>query len=54
LRTGHFRGIEIFVEFDFFIAHRDCSKVGAITPAMESGLSDHIWEIEELVALIKN
>lgn len=23
-----------------------------MTPAMEAGLSDHVWEIEELVALL--
>ena len=25
-----------------------------VTPAMESGLADHVWEIEELVALVEN
>jgi hypothetical protein len=24
-----------------------------VTPAMEFGLSNHVWEIEELVALLK-
>jgi hypothetical protein len=23
-----------------------------VTPAMEAGLSDHVWEIDELVALL--
>jgi hypothetical protein len=23
-----------------------------VTPAMEAGLADHVWEIEDLVALI--
>jgi len=23
-----------------------------VTPAMEAGLTDHVWEIEELVALL--
>jgi hypothetical protein len=23
-----------------------------VTPAMEAGLTDHVWEIEELLALI--
>ena len=24
-----------------------------VTPAMQAGLTDHVWEIEELVALLK-
>jgi hypothetical protein len=27
-------------------------KTLRVTPAMEAGLSDHIWEIEELVELL--
>jgi hypothetical protein len=23
-----------------------------VTPAMETGISDHVWEIEEIVALL--
>jgi hypothetical protein len=23
-----------------------------VTPAMEAGLSDHVWELEEIVALL--
>jgi len=23
-----------------------------VTPAMEAGISDHVWEIEEIVALL--
>jgi hypothetical protein len=25
-----------------------------VTPAMEAGIADHVWEIEELVALVEN
>jgi hypothetical protein len=24
-----------------------------VTPAMEAGLSDHVWEIEEMVSLLE-
>lgn len=24
-----------------------------VTPAMEAGVSDHVWEVEELVALLR-
>jgi hypothetical protein len=27
-------------------------KTLRVTPAMEAGLSDHVWSIEELVALL--
>jgi len=23
-----------------------------VTPAMEAGISDHVWELEEIIALI--
>jgi hypothetical protein len=28
-------------------------KTTRVTPAMESGLTNHVWEIEELVVLIR-
>jgi hypothetical protein len=28
-------------------------KTIRVTPAMEAGLTDHVWEIEELLALIE-
>ncbi len=27
-------------------------KTLRVTPAMEAGLSDHVWDIEELVSLV--
>jgi hypothetical protein len=34
--------------------HRGCRihRTLRVTPAMQAGLADHVWEIEELVALL--
>jgi hypothetical protein len=37
-----------FVHYNFCRVH----KTLRITPAMAAGLTDHVWEIEELLALI--
>ena len=37
-----------FVHYNFCRIHQTLR----VTPAMEMGLSDHVWELEELVALL--
>jgi hypothetical protein len=37
-----------FMFYNFCRAH----KTLRVTPAMEAGLSDHVWDIEELVSLV--
>jgi hypothetical protein len=37
-----------FMHYDYCRVH----QMLRVTPAMEAGLSDHLWEIEELIALI--
>jgi hypothetical protein len=37
-----------FAHYNFCRIH----KTLRVTPAMEAGLTDHVWEIEELLALI--
>ena len=37
-----------FMHYNFCRVHQTLR----VTPAMETGLSDHVWEIEELVALL--
>jgi len=36
------------IEVDFCRVHQTLR----VTPAMEVGIADHVWEIEELVALL--
>lgn len=44
---GHVVGL-FYAHYNFCRVH----KTLRVTPAMEAGLSDHVWSIEELVALI--
>jgi hypothetical protein len=37
-----------FVYYNFACAHQTLR----VTPAMEAGIADHIWSIEEIVALV--
>ena len=37
-----------FMHYNFCRVHQTLR----VTPAMEAGLADHVWEIEELVALL--
>jgi hypothetical protein len=37
-----------FMHYNFCRVH----KAVRVTPAMEAGLADHVWGIEELIALI--
>jgi hypothetical protein len=37
-----------FMQFTYCRIHQTLR----VTPAMQAGLADHVWEIEELVALI--
>lgn len=39
-----------FMHYNFCRVH----KTLRVTPAMEAGLSDHVWNIEELAALLEN
>jgi hypothetical protein len=41
-------GTNGFAHYNFCRIH----KTLRVTPAMEAGLTDHVWEIEELLALI--
>jgi hypothetical protein len=38
-----------FMHYNFCRVH----KTLRVTPAMEAGLSDHVWTLQELVALIE-
>ena len=37
-----------FMHYNFCRVHQTLR----VTPAMQAGLADHVWEIEELVALL--
>lgn len=37
-----------FMHYNFARVHKSLR----VTPAMEAGVSDHVWEIEEIVALM--
>ncbi len=39
-----------FMHYNFWQIHRTLR----ITPAMEAGLTDHVWSLEELVNLLIN
>jgi hypothetical protein len=36
------------MHYNFCLVHQTLR----VTPAMEAGIADHVWEIEELVALL--
>jgi len=38
--------------YNFARLHKTLSKPYPKTPAMAAGLTDHIWEIEEIVSLL--
>jgi hypothetical protein len=37
-----------FLHYNFFRVH----KTLRVTPAMEAGIADHVWSLEELIALL--
>ena len=39
-----------FMYYNFCRIH----KTLRVTPAMEAGVTDHVWDIEEIVALLEN
>ena len=39
-----------FMYYNFARIHQSLR----VTPAMEAGLSDHVWEIKEIVAMLDN
>lgn len=41
-----------FMHYNFVRAHKSLSNPYATTPAMAAGVSDHVWAIEEIVALV--
>ena len=46
---NHFNAIALyFMHYNFCKIHQTIR----VTPAMEAGLTDHVWEIEELLALL--
>jgi hypothetical protein len=46
---NHFYAIALhFMHYNFCRVHQTLR----VTPAMEAGLADHVWEIEELIALL--
>jgi hypothetical protein len=41
-----------FMYYNFCRTHKSLSKPYATTPAMAAGLTDHVWEVSEIVALL--
>ena len=41
-----------FMHYNFCRPHKTLSKPYATTPAMATGLTDHVWEIREIVGLL--
>lgn len=41
-----------FMHYNYARPHKSLSKPYPTTPAMAAGLTDHVWEIEELIALM--
>jgi len=42
-----------FMHYNFCRAHKNLSNLYPTTPAMAAGVSDHVWKISEIVALIE-
>ena len=41
-----------FCHYNFVRVHKTLSKPYATTPAMAAGLTDHVWEVEEIISLL--
>ena len=41
-----------FMHYNFARPHKSLSKPYATTPAMAAGLTDHVWDIKELLGLL--
>lgn len=41
-----------FAHYNFDRVHKTLSKPYATTPAMAAGLTDHVWEVEEIISLL--
>jgi hypothetical protein len=56
LTNAHSKKVENHARMiSLYFMHYNYCKVHStlrVTPAMEAGLTDHVWEIEELLALI--
>jgi len=42
-----------FMHYNFVRPHKTLSKPYPKTPAMAAGLTDHVWEFEEVLALLE-
>ena len=48
---NHVAGLSLyFMYYNFCRVHQTLR----VTPAMEAGITDHVWEVEEIVALLEN
>ena len=51
---NHMHAISLhFMHYNFARPHKSLSKPYHTTPAMAAGLTDHVWEIEEIVSLLE-
>jgi len=48
----HHSGLAITGFYPISLTNSSSSQTLRVTPAMEAGLTDHVWELEELVALL--
>ena len=52
---NHMHAISLhFMDYNFCRPHKTLSKPYATTPAMAAGLTDHVWEIKEVIGLLDN
>ena len=51
--TSRMTGTAVNTHYNFARPHKTLSKPYATTPAMAAGLTDHVWEIGEIVALLE-
>jgi hypothetical protein len=43
-----------FMYYNFARPHKSLNKPYPTTPAMAAGVTDHVWDISEIVALLSN
>lgn len=41
-----------FMHYDFARPHKSVAKPYPRTPAMAAGVADHVWRIEDIIALL--
>ena len=50
---NHMHALALYLMYyNFARPHKTLSRPYATTPAMASGLTDHIWEVEEIHSLL--